>query len=146
MPYLKQRLIHREKRVKINNKNVLVVNLCQTDPTGRPVVDYARSSWALDSDKASFIDSVVGVYQNTVRVVIKGCTLVPSTPNVVGQYWDGGCKGRWYVLGGEAYHEGQVFTVEAVCLQILQTLVSVQGIRYLTRERLACIPEGITLK
>ncbi|MFV4846587.1 hypothetical protein ACNJKD_09560 [Edwardsiella tarda] len=130
----------------MNNKNVLVVNLCQTYPTGRPVVDCARSSWALDSDKASFIDTVVGVYQDTVRVVIKGCTLVPSTPDVVGQYWDEGCKGRWYVLGGEAYHERQVFTVKAACPQVFQTLASVQGIRYLTQEQFERIPEGITLK
>lgn len=130
----------------MNNKNVLVVNLCETYPTGRPVVDCARSSWALDDDKARSIDTVVGVYQNTVRVVIKGCTLVPSTPAVVGQYWDAGCQGRWYAQGGEAYHEGQVFTVKAACPQVFQPLASVQGIRYLTQEQFERIPEGITLK
>lgn len=130
----------------MNNKNVLVVNLCETYPTGRPVVDCARSSWVLDDDKALFIDTVVGVYQNTVRVVIKGCTLVPSTPEVVGQYWDEGCIGRWYAQGGEPYHEGQVFTVKDACPQVYKTLASVQGIRYLTQEQFDRIPHGLTLK
>lgn len=130
----------------MNNKNVLVVNLRKTYPTGRHVVDCVRSSWLVNPEKVPFIDTVVGVYKNTVRVVIKGCTLVPSTPEVVGQYWDEGCKGRWYVLGGEAYHERQVSTVKSVCPQVYQPLASVQGVRYLTREQFERIPEGITLK
>lgn len=130
----------------MKDRNVLVVNICETYPTGRSVVDCARSSWALDDDKAPFIDTVVGVYQNTVRVVIKGCTLVPSTPEVVGQYWDEGCLGRWYVQGGESYDERQVLTVKVECPQVYKPLASVQGIRYLTKEQFDLIPEGITLK
>lgn len=130
----------------MNHKNVLVVNLCQTYPTGRPVVDCARSSWALAADKAGFIDTVVGVYKHTVMVVIKGCTLVPSTPAVAGQYWDEGCHGRWYAQGGEAYHQGPQSTDQAACPQLSQTLASVQGIRYLTQEQFEQIPLGITLK
>ncbi|MGL5485723.1 hypothetical protein [Aeromonas veronii] len=130
----------------MKNKTVLVVNLCETYPTGRPVVDCARSSWALDDDKALLIDTVVGVYQNTVRVVIKGCKLIPSTPEVVGQYWDEGCRDRWYVQGGTPYHEKQFTTVKSACPQVFKPLASVQGIRYLTKEQFDLIPEGITLK
>ncbi|MGL6350256.1 MAG: hypothetical protein ACRC2U_10555, partial [Aeromonas sp.] len=93
-----------------------------------------------------FIDTVVGVYKHTVMVVIKGCTLVPSTPAVAGQYWDEGCHGRWYVQGGEAYHQGPQSIDQAACPQLSQTLASVQGIRYLTQEQFEQIPLGITLK
>ncbi|WP_421277437.1 hypothetical protein [Aeromonas veronii] len=130
----------------MKNKNVLVVNICETYPTDRFVVDCARSSWALDDDKAQFIDTVVGVYQNTVRVVIKDCTLVPATPEVCGALWDEGCNERWYVDGGDAFHEGQFATVKDECPQVFKPLASVQGIRYLTKEQFDLIPEGITLK
>ena len=123
-------------------KNVLVVNICQTYQTGRPVEFCARSSWELDDLKAPLIDTVVAVFDNQVRAVIKGCVLVPATPAIVGKWWDEGCNGRWYADGGIVYDETQVFTVRNECPQVFETLASVQGIRYLTQEQFDQIPNG----
>ncbi|WP_421154173.1 hypothetical protein [Aeromonas dhakensis] len=123
-------------------RNILVVNICQTYKTGRPVEFCARSSWELDDAKAPFIDTIVAVFDNQVRAVIKDCRLVPATPEVVGKWWDEGCSGRWYADGGTVYDETQVFTVRNECPQVYAPLASVQGIRYLTQAQFDQLPNG----
>lgn len=93
-----------------------------------------------------FIDTVVGVYQGRVVAVIRSCSLVPSTPEVVGADWDAGCRGRYYALGGEAFTERDLSAgALATCPQLLAPLASVQGLRYLSREEFDRIPTGSVL-
>lgn len=121
-------------------KPVLVVNLIATYPTCRHPESSARSSWRVAAARVPDIDTVVGVYQGMVVAVIRGCSLVPSTPEVVG---DEGHRGRYYALGGEAFTDRDV-TVWSLtrCPQLLAPLSSVQGIRYLSREEFDRIPMG----
>lgn len=122
-------------------KPVLVVNLIATYPTGRHPESCARSSWRVAAARVPDIDTVVGVYQGMVVAVIRGCTLVPSTPEVVGEDWDEGCRGRYYALGGVAFTDRDL-SVWALhcCPQLLAALPSVQGIRYLSREEFDSLP------
>ncbi|MFM5096970.1 MULTISPECIES: hypothetical protein [Aeromonas] len=89
------------------------------------------------------IDTVVGVYEGMVVAVIRGCSLVPSTPEVVGADWDEGCLGRYYALGGVAFTDRDVSVWSLTrCPQLLAPLSSVQGIRYLSRDEFDRIPMG----
>ncbi|WP_429070709.1 hypothetical protein [Aeromonas veronii] len=89
------------------------------------------------------IDTVVGVYEGMVVAVIRGCSLVPSTPEVVGTDWDEGCLGRYYALGGVAFTDRDVSVWSRTrCPQLLAPLSSVQGIRYLSRDEFDRIPMG----
>ncbi|WP_421317945.1 hypothetical protein [Aeromonas veronii] len=124
-------------------KPVLVVNLIATYPTGRHPESCARSSWRVAAARVPDIDTVVGVYQGMVVAVIRGCSLVPSTPEVVGDDWDEACRGRYYALGGEAFTDRDVSVWSLTrCPQLLVPLSSVQGIRYLSREEFDRIPMG----
>lgn len=128
-------------------KPVLVVNLKATYSAGRHPESCARSSWRVSAERAPFIDTVVGVYKGKVVAVIRGCTLVTSTPEVVGDDWDEGCRGRYYALGGVAFTDRDM-SVWALhrCPQLLAALPSVQGIRYLSREEFDSLPiRGVAL-
>ncbi|HHQ4902723.1 TPA: hypothetical protein ACSP3M_004020 [Aeromonas veronii] len=125
----------------MENKNILVVNIVDTYQTKRDPVSCTRSAWLVDADKAQFIDTVVGVYDHKIRVVIKGCRLILSTPEENVDH-DDGCVGRWFADGGDAFSEKGALTVRNECPQVFETLASVQGIRYLTQEQFDQIPNG----
>ncbi len=124
-------------------KPVLVVNLKATYSAGRHPESCARSSWRVAAARVPDIDTVVGVYEGMVVAVIRGCSLVPSTPEVVGADWDEGCLGRYYALGGVAFTDRDVSVWSLTrCPQLLAPLSSVQGIRYLSRDEFDRIPMG----
>ncbi|MGU5821661.1 hypothetical protein ACV1EH_20370, partial [Aeromonas caviae] len=83
---------HSRQLNEVSIVTALVVNLVETY-SSRGAYKGAISAWRVSSDMANKISTVIGVYKSQVVVVIEGCQLKLSTPDV-NELHDDGCDGR----------------------------------------------------
>ncbi len=129
---------HSKQLNEVRIVTALVVNLVETY-SSRGAYKGAISAWRVSSDMANKISTVIGVYKSQIVVVIEGCQLKLSTPDV-NELHDDGCDGRYFVVGGDVYEDTKAWLKPHPWL--FKSLASVQGPRYLSLEDAGQIPSG----